>query len=88
MTNKIAIIAILVTLGSFFIYGVVSNDSKYTPMGYSLKMDFAGEEVPTYMADVQERLDKEMVTNMNYHTNTTIRNLKKSCFDQLDLCVC
>jgi hypothetical protein len=24
------------------------------------------------MADVQERLDKEMITNMNYHTNTTL----------------
>ena len=35
-------------------------------------MDFAGEEVPTLMADVQERLDKEMITNMNYHTNTTL----------------
>jgi hypothetical protein len=35
-------------------------------------MDFAGEDVPTFMADVQERLDKEMITNMNYHTNTTL----------------
>jgi hypothetical protein len=59
-------------LGSFFIYGVVSDGTKYSPVGYNLKMDFAGEEVPTFMADVQERLDKEMITNMNYHTNTTL----------------
>lgn len=72
MTRKVAIIALTAILGSFFIYGVVSNDTKYSPVGYSLKMDFAGEEVPTFMADVQERLDKEMITNMNYHTNTTL----------------
>ena len=59
-------------LASFLIYGVVSDGTKYSPVGYSLKMDFSGEEVPTFMADVQERLDKEMITNMNYHTNTTL----------------
>lgn len=72
MSRKVAIIALIATLGSFFVYGVVSDDTKYSPVGYSLKMDFAGEEVPTFMADVQERLDKEMITNMNYHTNTTL----------------
>ena len=72
MTKKVAIIVLIATLGSFFIYGVVSDKTKYAPIGYNLKMDFAGEEVPTFMADVQERLDKEMITNMNYHTNTTL----------------
>ncbi len=66
------VIMAIALFGSVCIYGVVSEDSKYAPMGYSLQMDFAGEEVPTYMADVQERLDKEMITNMNYHTNTTL----------------
>ena len=72
MTKKVAIIVLIATLGSFFIYGVVSDKTKYAPIGYNLKMDFAGEDVPTFMADVQERLDKEMITNMNYHTNTTL----------------
>jgi len=72
MTKKVAIIVIVAILGSFFIHGVVSDKSKYSPVGYNLKMDFSGEEVPTFMADVQERLDKEMITNMNYHTNTTL----------------
>jgi hypothetical protein len=66
------VIMAIALFGCVCIYGVVSEDSKYAPMGYSLQMDFAGEEVPTYMADVQERLDKEMITNMNYHTNTTL----------------
>ena len=72
LTKKVAIVALIAALGSFFIYGVVSDGTKYAPVGYNLKMDFAGEEVPTLMADVQERLDKEMITNMNYHTNTTL----------------
>ena len=72
LTKKVAIVALIAALGSFFIYGVVSDGTKYAPVGYNLKMDFAGEEVPTFMADVQERLDKEMITNMNYHTNTTL----------------
>lgn len=70
--KKIVILGAVALLASFLIYGVVSDDTKYSPVGYSLKMDFSGEEVPTFMADVQERLDKEMITNMNYHTNTTL----------------
>jgi hypothetical protein len=66
------VILAIAFLGSVCIYSVVSEDSQFAPMGYSLQMDFAGEEVPTHMADVQERLDKEMITNMNYHTNTTL----------------
>ena len=72
-TIRKTIITVFVTLlASVMIYGVVINQSKYLPVGYNLKMDFSGEEVPTFMADVQERLDKEMITNMNYHTNTTL----------------
>lgn len=71
-TKKSVIILLTIVLVSFLLYGVVFDRSKYAPMGYSLQMDFAGEQVPTYMADVQERLDKEMVTNMNFHTNTTL----------------
>lgn len=70
--KKIVILGMVAVLASFLIYGVVSDGTKYSPVGYSLKMDFSGEEVPTFMADVQERLDKEMITNMNYHTNTTL----------------
>lgn len=72
MTKKVVIIGMVAVLASFLIYGVVLDKAKFSPVGYNLKMDFSGEEVPTFMADVQERLDKEMITNMNYHTNTTL----------------
>ena len=70
--KKIVILGAVAVLASFLIYGVVSDKAKFSPVGYNLKMNFSGEEVPTFMADVQERLDKEMITNMNYHTNTTL----------------
>ena len=70
--KKIGIILFTVILSSFLLYNAFFDRSKYAPFGYSLQMDFAGEQVPTFMADVQERLDKEMVTNMNFHTNTTL----------------
>lgn len=72
MSKKIIVIAAIAFIGSFLIYGVVSDNTKFSPVGYDLKMNFANEEVPAHIADVQERLDREMITNMNFHTNTTL----------------
>lgn len=72
MKKKIIVIGLVTMSTSFLIYSTYSNHSKFSPIGYNLNMEFAGEEVPTYLADVQERLDKEMITNINYHTNTTL----------------
>ena len=51
-TKKSFIILVTIVLVSFLLYGVVFDRSKYAPMGYSLQMDFAGEQVPTFMADI------------------------------------
>jgi hypothetical protein len=72
MSKKLIVIAVIAFVGSFLIYGVVSDTTKFSPVGYNLKMDFATEEMPSHIADVQERLDREMITNINYHTNTTL----------------
>ena len=72
MSKKIMLITAIAFVGSFLIYGVVSDKTKFSPVGYDLKMNFANEEVPAHIADVQERLDREMITNMNFHTNTTL----------------
>ena len=72
MSKKIMLIAAIAFVGSFLVYGVVSDKTKFSPVGYDLKMNFANEEVPAHIADVQERLDREMITNMNFHTNTTL----------------
>lgn len=72
MIKKIVWIATIAFVGSFLIYGEVSGSTKFAPIGYNLQMNFANETVPTQIADVQERLDREMITNINYHTNTTL----------------
>ena len=59
-TKKSVIILLTMILGSFLLYGVIFDRSKYAPMGYSLQMDFAGEEVPTFMADVEVSLNLEI----------------------------
>ena len=41
------------------------------------KMDFCGEEVPLYITDVKERLDRELVVNQNMH-GSTIMILKRA----------
>ena len=72
MMKKIVLLATIAFVGSFLIYGVVSDKTKFAPVGYDLQMNFANETVPTQIADVKERLDREMITNINYHTNTTL----------------
>ena len=72
MIKKIVLLATIAFVGSFLIYGVVSDKSKFAPIGYDSQMNFANETVPTQIADVKERLDREMITNINYHTNTTL----------------
>lgn len=63
----------IMAISSLFIYATSVTVMKIThsvplPTG----IDFAGETVPTSDNDVNERLDREMVTNINYHSNTTL----------------
>lgn len=50
-----------------------TSKSKFKTQTHVLKdMNFADESVPVHIADVRERLDKELVVNKNYHSNTTL----------------
>jgi len=63
----------IIAISSLFIYAAstkISRNSQTVP--YPSGMNFAGEVVPTDDNDVSERLDREMVTNINYHSNTTL----------------
>ena len=72
LLKKIAL-TVLIALGSLLlIYAVTVDSNTKLTKNFPMEIDFAGEEVPTYIADVYERLDREMVTNTNYHTNTTL----------------
>lgn len=70
--KKIALTVIIAIGSMFFIYAVVVKNSTVPNKNFPMKIDFAGEQVPTYMVDVYERLDRELITNINYHTNTTL----------------
>ncbi|CAM4085937.1 MULTISPECIES: lytic transglycosylase domain-containing protein [Flavobacterium] len=78
--KRVVLIALVVVTSAFFIHATTKTTTETATekknetvhVDYPQEMNFANEEVPTYMADVEERLDREMVTNMNYHTNTTL----------------
>jgi len=66
-------ITTIVVVSSLFIYAASTTISRISPtVPYPTEMNFAGEKVPTSDNDVSERLDREMVTNINYHSNTTL----------------
>jgi hypothetical protein len=63
----------IIAISSLFIYAASTTYTKMrTTVPYPSEMNFAGELVPTSDNDVSERLDREMITNMNYHSNTTL----------------
>jgi hypothetical protein len=70
--KKIVVMLGVVLVSGIFIYATSSPVKESTHVDYPKEMNFAGEIVPYHIVDVQERLDREMVTNMNYHTNTTL----------------
>ena len=53
-----------------------AKDKKYskkrTEYYFPVKQDFAGEETPLKIADVKERLDRELLVNMNLHASTIL----------------
>ncbi|SHJ52381.1 lytic transglycosylase domain-containing protein [Flavobacterium haoranii] len=70
--KKIVMIAGIMAVSGMFIFATATKIKETVHVNYPKQMDFAGESVPYAIADVQERLDREMVTNINYHTNTTL----------------
>lgn len=63
----------IIAISSLFIFATstsIIKSSHSAPL--PTEINFAGEKVPTSDNDVSERLDREMVTNINYHSNTTL----------------
>jgi len=49
---------------------VSSSRHWITPPPFPEKADFAGEPVPLHLFDVRESLERELIVNMNFHSNT------------------
>lgn len=59
----------LMTLSLLLIYATpFSKTKENTTAAYS----FSGEEMPLYLTDVAERLDRELVSNKNFHSNSIL----------------
>ena len=70
--KKIAVLLGVILVSGVFVFSTTSPKKESIHVLYPKQMNFAGEAVPIYINDVQERLDREMITNINYHTNTTL----------------
>ncbi|UUV21184.1 lytic transglycosylase domain-containing protein [Paenimyroides aestuarii] len=69
--NAAIVVALLGLSGLFYQFTTIEKVS--TETGYHIKnIDFCGERVPVEIVDVKERLDRELVVNMNLHSATTL----------------
>jgi membrane-bound lytic murein transglycosylase D len=82
LIKKVGIISIVIFVSGLFVFAttydakneiVKEGVSDYFPV----KLDFAGEETPLKISDVKERLDRELLVNINLHA-TTILAIKRA----------
>jgi membrane-bound lytic murein transglycosylase D len=71
-TNKILRIMCITAISSLFIFASSKEIKKIWQNNYPTELDFCNEKVPVNIADVAERLDREMLVNMNMHASTAI----------------
>lgn len=69
--NIILILGIVTYSTLFYQFTSVHNQTAETTF-YIKNIDFCGERVPLEIIDVKERLDREMVVNINLHSATTL----------------
>ena len=71
--NKTFFLFAIFLICGFLIYASsYQNVPKKNHVNYPSEMDFCGEKVPTNQADVKERLDREMLVNINLNASTAI----------------
>lgn len=73
--KRIGIVTTIVAVSGLFVYAATQTSLQpkvVNAYGLPKAMDFAGEKAPLNIADVSERLDREMVTNVNLHSTTTL----------------
>jgi membrane-bound lytic murein transglycosylase D len=77
LMKKTGIIAAMVVVSGVSIFAISNeNKNKITHEGtasyFPVEVDFAGEKTPLYIADVNERFDRELLVNANLHAPTTL----------------
>jgi hypothetical protein len=82
LIKKVGIISAVIFVSGLFVFATTDDaknkSTKETVSDYfPVKLDFAGEETPLKIADVRERLDRELLVNINLHA-TTILVMKRA----------
>lgn len=77
LINKVAIIITVIFASSVFIFAAKNPTeekefAKEIAGDFPVKLDFAGEETPLKISDVKERLDRELLVNVNLHASTIL----------------
>jgi hypothetical protein len=77
LINKVTLILTVIFASGIFIFATTDDvkdkiSKKGTADYFPVKLDFAGEETPLKISDVKERLDRELLVNINLHASTIL----------------
>lgn len=77
LIKKIGVISTVIFASGLFVFATTyDSKDKINKQGISNyfpeKLDFAGEETPLKLSDVKERLDRELLININSHASTIL----------------
>ncbi|HEX9150536.1 MAG TPA: lytic transglycosylase domain-containing protein, partial [Flavobacterium sp.] len=77
LINKFTLLFTVVFASGIFIFAATNPDEekdlkRESVSIFPLKLDFAGEETPLKISDVKERLDRELLVNVNLHASTIL----------------
>lgn len=77
LINKFTLLFTVIFVSGIFIFATINPDKKTEVKNESVsifpvKIDFAGEETPLKISDVKERLDRELLVNVNLHASTIL----------------
>lgn len=70
LKRVVLLTGLLVTSGLFFQFDTLEKPTTHSII--PSKMDFCGERVPLEIVDVKERLDRELLVNINLHSATSL----------------
>jgi hypothetical protein len=76
LIKKVGLVVLVIGLGALLIQAVsekvIKNEVKSLNEIYKFPemVDFAGEKTPLHINDVKQRFDREMLVNVNWHSNT------------------
>jgi membrane-bound lytic murein transglycosylase D len=76
-TSILGTLLLLAVVSLLFVFSISTDDKKKllhegTAQYFPTAIDFAGEKAPLQIADVRERLDRELLVNANMHSSTIL----------------